>query len=126
MDGFEPVGGGGVFYLGLESTGSLTGAWFELARALLWLVGAGWFTLQFYTLPALMVQERQNLGLALRNGLRLMISAPGYSLAVGAAALAVSAFSLFCISPLAFGGPMWVAILGNRIVFEFRGKLQET
>jgi uncharacterized membrane protein YesL len=96
----------------------MTPAWANFLQVAFLLLGAAWLIVQFYTLPYLMEQQEQRIGVALRNGLFTALAAPGYTLVVAGAAALVAALSIGTVALLFLGGPCLVAALGNRAIVE--------
>ncbi len=100
------------FYAGFEA------AWSEMLRGAFVVLGILWILIQFYALPYLVEQKCPSVRQALRNGTFSVLAFPGYTLVVGAAALAVAGASVAFVAPLILGGPALVALLGARAVRE--------
>ncbi len=77
-----------------------------------------WLMVQFYTLPFLVEQEHKGLKLALRNGLFVALSAPGYTLVVAGMAALLLALSALFVFPFFMGLPSLCTAIGNRAVIE--------
>lgn len=97
---------------------NFTSPWFDLLQGLFLLLELVWLVVQFYALPYLIVQERKNLGQALRNGLFTALAAPGYSVVLGGTALLMGLVCVFTVAPLFLGGPCLIVLLGNLAVLE--------
>lgn len=104
-----------------------TNLWFyahwetPLAEAMRWfwgLLGVLWGLIQFYALPFLLEQERQHLGLALRNGFYLLMAAPLYTLLIGGLAGLLILGGTLVMAPWFLGLPALLALLSHSAVVE--------
>lgn len=86
--------------------------WVFLPLTLIWLL------IQFYAVSFLLEQERKHVGIALRNGLYLMLAAPLFTLIIGGVGLGLLFFSLTLIVPLALGSPALILLLSYFAVSE--------
>jgi hypothetical protein len=73
---------------------------------------------QFYTLPYLIIQDRKNLWIGLRNGGLAVFSAPFYTLILAGAGLLLAGMSLVLVAPLVLGGPALAAVLANEAALQ--------
>jgi hypothetical protein len=92
--------------------------WALFLRGLMLVTTLTWLGTQFYALPYLMEQEKQQLRLALRNGLLTLLAAPMYSLIIVVVAAVLMALSLLLVFPLILGVPALISALGTRAVSE--------
>lgn len=86
-----------------------------------WVIGIAaflWWTVQFYTLPYLIIQDRKNLWIGLRNGGLAVFSAPFYTLILAGAGLLLAGMSLVLVAPLVLGGPALAAVLANEAALQ--------
>jgi hypothetical protein len=77
-----------------------------------------WWAVQFFALPYLIIQDRKNLWIGLRNGGLAAFSSPFYTLMTAGAGLILAGISLVLVAPLALGGPALVATLANEAALE--------
>ena len=101
-----------VFY------GQFDALWAFLLRGLMLATILTWLGTQFYALPYLMEQEKQQLRQALRNGLLTLLAAPVYSLIIMIGAAVMMVISLLLVIPIVFGVPALISVLGTRAVLE--------
>lgn len=109
---------GGVIFAGLQIFQAFLPGFKSVTNWVIILAVVAWLVIQFYTLPFLLIQERKNLLIGLRNGARAAVTAPFFSLVTGGTGLLVALASLVLIVPLVMGGPALVAVLANQTVLE--------
>jgi uncharacterized membrane protein YesL len=107
-----------VLAVDLTFYGQIQAAWAGFLQGIFIILGLLWLLVQFYALPFLMEQEQKSLKLALRNGLFLALSAPGYTLVLACIAALLLLFCAVLILPLFLGFPGLFAAIGNRAVIE--------
>jgi uncharacterized membrane protein YesL len=100
------------FYLSLETTWGIMLAGFIAIVALLWA------TLQLYTLPIMMWQEKQSLRLAWRNGLILLLQAPLVSILFLVITVLLWILSLGTIIVLFMGGAALISAIGCQYIHD--------
>lgn len=107
-----------VLAVDLMFYGQVQAAWAGFLQGTFIVLGLLWLLVQFYALPLLMEQEQKSLKLALRNGLFVALSAPGYTLVVAFIAVLLLVFCAALIIPIFLGFPGLFAAIGNRAIIE--------
>ncbi len=88
----------------------------ELARDFIVLVGLLWFTVQFYTPPILMIQEKESLREAWRNSLFMTLASPVYLLVIFLFLALAGLFSMILIFPIILGYAALFSLTANQAV----------
>ncbi len=100
------------FYSSLESTFGI------IARTFIGILAVLWAVMQFYTAPFIMAQENENLFLALRNSLYLVLASLPFTLGLMVFVVLIIALSGVLILPAFLGLPMLIAVLGCRALYD--------
>ncbi len=109
---------GGVVYANAVFYGGFDVGWARVLEVVVLGVVAGWAAVQLYAVPFLIEQSQSRLVLAWRNGLFMLLAAPGYSLVVIIAVALVAILSIGLVAPLLLGGPGLIAAIANQAVIE--------
>jgi uncharacterized membrane protein YesL len=92
------------------------GLWAILARDVVILLGIAWLVIQFYTIPILMIQERDSLKEAWRNSLLMTLASPFYLLILLIILAFIGVFSLILVFPFILGYFAMYSILASQAV----------
>ncbi|MBI1257820.1 MAG: DUF624 domain-containing protein [Chloroflexi bacterium] len=82
--------------------GHLSAQWATIAEAIVIVVSLVWLSLQVYSFPLLLEQEKPDLRLALRNSLILLIRRPFFTFGAALLMVALAVFSSLALLPLWF------------------------
>jgi uncharacterized membrane protein YesL len=92
------------------------GFWAILGRDLVILLGIAWLVIQFYTIPILMIQDRNSLKEAWRNSLLMSLASPIYLLVLLIVLALIGLFSLLLVFPIVLGYFSFYSILASQAV----------
>ncbi|GAB4488222.1 MAG: hypothetical protein Fur0016_00340 [Anaerolineales bacterium] len=106
----------GVLYASFQAYGLLGGLSADLGRMFSLFIALFWLTMQFYTIPFVMIQERPSLRLAWRNSFFLVMASPIYLLALFLFLFLYGVISLLLVFPVILGWISMVSILGAQAV----------
>ncbi len=106
----------GVLYASFQAYGLLGGLSADLGRMFSLFIALFWLTMQFYTIPFVMIQERPSLRLAWRNSFFLVMASPIYLLALFLFLFFYGVISLLLVFPVILGWISMVSILGAQAV----------
>lgn len=107
---------GFLVYLASGAYLQLGGFWALLARDGVILLGIAWLIIQFYTIPVLMIQERNSLKEAWRNSLLMSLASPFYLLILLFILALTGLFSLILVFPFVLGYFAMYSILATQAV----------
>lgn len=114
----------GVFFYG-----QIEAWWGAVLRVVMLSMLIAWIVVQFYAVPFLMIQEKETLRLAWRNGLFTVLASPGFTLVLMIFATLLIGLSVAFIIPLFLGFISLTIILFNQAVKErvetFRAIMQK-
>ncbi|MCX7754841.1 MAG: hypothetical protein N2117_06295 [Anaerolineales bacterium] len=117
-----------LFYASFQAYGLLGGLAADLGRTFTLFLALFWLTMQFYTLPFVMIQEHPSLRLAWRNSFFLVMASPFYLLTLFLFLLIYGVISLLLVFPIILGWVSMVSILGTQAVkerLETFGKMEQ-
>ncbi|PWH15523.1 MAG: hypothetical protein DDG60_05665 [Anaerolineae bacterium] len=106
----------GVFYASFQAYGLLGGWLADLGRMFSLFIAIFWLTMQFYTIPFVMIQAHPSLRLAWRNSFFLVMASPFYLLALFLFLFLYGLISLLLVFPVILGWISMVSILGTQAV----------
>jgi uncharacterized membrane protein YesL len=99
-----------TFYGGIDQD------WATIIQGVMIVVGVLWITIQFYTLPFLMLQTEQSLRLAWKNAFLTAVASPLHTLVTLVISVLFIVPSLLFFIPLFLGAQGLVAVLGIMMV----------
>ncbi len=109
---------GSVLYANLLFYATLQQSWTFWLQFFLLFVWLTWMASQLYALPYYIIQEKQSILLAWRNGIFTLLASPFYTLVITLVALIWLAVCIGLILPLLLGGAFFIAILGCTSIQE--------
>lgn len=100
------------FYNSLDTTLGLVARIFVIVLTMVWLLA------QFYAVAFFMAQEKENIFLALRNGLYMALASLPYTVGLMIFVILIIALSSALVIPAFMGLPMLIPVLSTRALYD--------
>jgi uncharacterized membrane protein YesL len=110
------LGVGLLLYSSSWAYGQIGGIGADIGQSITLVIAAGWFTIQFYAVPILMIQTKPSLREAWRNSLLMTLASPPYLFVLLIFLALFGLISLLLIFPTILGYTTLLCLLANQAV----------
>jgi hypothetical protein len=107
-----------IFLVNVLFYGHMQQVWAFFLRGLFTFFGFAWLGIQLYALPFIMLQEKDSLLLAWKNGVYTAVASPGFAALIWLVSFLIIALCFLTLIPFMLGLPGLIAVIGVHAVNE--------